>query len=120
MIEIIASELGGVDEAVVWGLLALVAVQLALQAIALVDLARRPAVTLGRKWVWVLIIVFLGNSFVGPILYFALGHQSGPSEGRPEDETTVVEPGQRPSELRDAVEELYGRSHTNGSASGAR
>ncbi|MCA9973788.1 MAG: PLDc_N domain-containing protein [Anaerolineales bacterium] len=42
-------------------------IQLALLAVALFDLARRP-VTRGPKWVWALVIVFV--NIIGPILYF--------------------------------------------------
>jgi len=51
--------------------LGLLVVQLGIQVYALVDLARRPAVRGGRKWVWALIIVF-GN-LVGAIAYLAAG-----------------------------------------------
>ena len=58
---------------VIVGVLALV--QLALDVVALVDLARRPreSVVFGNKWAWVAIIV-LAN-LVGAILYLAAGRQ---------------------------------------------
>ena len=52
-------------------LLVLVAVQLATQVYALVDLARRDEVFGGRKWLWALIIV-LGN-LMGAIGYLVAG-----------------------------------------------
>jgi drug/metabolite transporter (DMT)-like permease len=52
-------------------LLLVVAAQLATQAYALVDLARRDEVFGGRKWVWALIIV-LGN-LLGAIGYLVGG-----------------------------------------------
>jgi hypothetical protein len=51
--------------------LALIVVQVATQAYALVDLARREAVRGGKKWVWALVIA-LGN-LPGAIAYLAAG-----------------------------------------------
>lgn len=51
--------------------LTLIVAQLATQAYALVDLARRDAVRGGRKWVWALVIV-LGN-LPGAIAYLVAG-----------------------------------------------
>ena len=55
-------------------ILLLVAVQLATQVYALVDLARRDEVFGGRKWVWALIIV-LGN-LLGAIGYLVGGRMA--------------------------------------------
>ena len=52
-------------------LLAVIVVQVATQAFALVDLARRDAVRGGRKWVWAVAIAF-GN-LPGAIAYLAAG-----------------------------------------------
>jgi ABC-type glycerol-3-phosphate transport system permease component len=51
--------------------LTLIVVQVATQAYALVDLARRDAVRGGRKWVWALVIA-LGN-LPGAIVYLVAG-----------------------------------------------
>lgn len=51
--------------------LVLIALQVATQVYALVDLARRDAVRGGRKWVWALVIA-LGN-LPGAIGYLAAG-----------------------------------------------
>lgn len=61
---------------VIVGVLALV--QLTLDAVALVDLARRPreSVVFGNKWAWVAIIVVV--NLVGAILYLAVGRQPAP------------------------------------------
>ncbi len=62
------------------GLIALVslaAVQIALQIIALVDLARRESVLYQRKWVWVLVIV-VGN-LLGAVVYLAMARKVEPS-----------------------------------------
>lgn len=47
-------------------------VQLALMAIALVDLTRRER-TRGPKWVWALVIVVI--DFLGPITYLIFGRE---------------------------------------------
>jgi len=72
MIEVIAEALSISTTAVGW-LLAVIAVQLFVQIWALVDLVRRPRVRYGKKWIWALVIILLGNSFIGPIVYVALG-----------------------------------------------
>ena len=51
--------------------LTLIVVQVATQAYALVNLARRDAVRGGRKWVWALVIA-LGN-LPGALVYLAAG-----------------------------------------------
>lgn len=50
----------------------LVALQVGLMVLGYVDLARRDAVRGGKKWVWALVMLV---SFVGPILYFAIGRE---------------------------------------------
>ena len=52
-------------------MLAFIAVQLATQVFALVDLVRRDLVRGGKKWVWALVIAF-GN-LPGAIAYLAAG-----------------------------------------------
>src|SRR5262245_3599305 len=59
---------------------ALIAVQVATQVYALVDLVRRDAVRGGRKWVWALIIA-LAN-LPGAIVYLAAGRQPSPLDDR--------------------------------------
>jgi len=58
--------------------LALAIVQLATQAYALIDLARRDAVFGGRKWIWALIIA-LGN-LPGAIGYLVAGRPNSESK----------------------------------------
>ena len=60
-----------VSTAVAVILLALIIVQVSMQAYALVDLARRDVVRGGRKWVWALVIAF-GN-LPGAIGYLVAG-----------------------------------------------
>lgn len=103
MIETMAQALE-VSASVVWGLLGLVAVQLAVQVWALVDLARRPSVRFERKWIWALVIIFLGNSFIGPIVYAAVG-RTAPSEGSVGEAAAAQTDEAR---TRRAVDSLYG------------
>ncbi len=57
----------------------LAAAQIALDVIALVDLARRPTarLTIANKWVWVAIIIVV--SMIGAIVYLAAGRKAGPA-----------------------------------------
>ncbi len=52
-------------------LIALGAVQLTLQIVAVTDLARRPAVVGGRKWVWAIVAVLGG--LIGALVYLVVG-----------------------------------------------
>jgi hypothetical protein len=80
---------------------ALVATQLALQVYALVDLARRGAVTGGRKWVWALVIAF-GN-IIGAIVYLVAGRSPPPVDASSAGATTAGGDA-----ARRAVDALYG------------
>jgi phospholipase D-like protein len=60
-------------------LLALIVVQVALLVYSLVDLARRDAVSGGRKWVWALVIVFL--NIPGAIAYLVAGRPAPTLDG---------------------------------------
>jgi hypothetical protein len=53
-------------------LIPVILLELALMAVALVDLVRRER-TRGPKWAWALVIVFV--NLVGPILYLLLGRE---------------------------------------------
>ncbi len=87
----------GVVAVVIVGLL-----QVTLDVVAFVDLYRRPVerVTLGNKWVWVAIILFV--NLLGAILYLAVGRRPAPAAGsrRPL--------GPRPR-TEGIAESLYGR-----------
>ena len=83
-------------------LLAVIVVQAATQAFALVDLARRDAVRGGRKWVWAIAIAF-GN-LPGAIAYLAAGRMS-PDDVDLSDSGTAVAGGDA---ARRAVDALYG------------
>lgn len=89
------------------GLGVLVVVQLTVEIWALVDLYRRPAdrVVLGKKWVWVLIILFV--NLVGAIVYFAVGRVPAPAaEVTPDTPTS-----DRAARAADA---LYGEPRSTG------
>ncbi len=103
MIETIAANLD-VSTRAVWGLAGLLAVQLLITVWALIDLAGRPRVRFDKKWIWALIIIFLGNSFIGPILYVAIGRNV------PEDVDvkTGVKGATNDERTRRAVDTLYG------------
>jgi hypothetical protein len=85
----------------------IVLVEVALLVAALVDLLRRPdeAVTGGRRWVWILVVVLLQT--IGPIVYFAAGRRP-----RPVDDpvgagpATVAAPAEGPAAR--VVDLLYG------------
>jgi hypothetical protein len=102
MIETITGELG-VSTTVAWALIALVVIQLILQIVALIDLARRRRVRWDMKWVWALIIIFGGNMLLGPILYFAIG-RNVPEQV---DVKPAVANGKE-DRTRRAVDALYG------------
>jgi hypothetical protein len=103
MFESIADALD-VSVALVQGALGLLLVQLAVQVWALVDLSRRRRVRFEKKWIWAIVIIFLGNSFIGPIIYAAVG-RNVPQELVEEDRTTAATDGERTNR---AVDTLYG------------
>lgn len=102
MVDDIASALN-LSPTLVIALLVLAVVQIVLQGAALVDLARRPHVAFGRKWIWVLIILFVGNG-IGAILYFAVGRQAPPAD----DSSVEAVDTETFDRARRAVELLYG------------
>jgi hypothetical protein len=53
-------------------LIPIILLELALMAVALVDLVRRER-TRGPKWVWAIVIVFL--NLIGPIVYLIFGRE---------------------------------------------
>ena len=82
----------------------LVAAELVLAAVALVDLYRRPAqqVVSGNKWIWLVLILIL--SLLGPALYLLVGRKTPSS----------VAPSETPNHSQhtgatEAIEKLYGR-----------
>ena len=87
--------------AVIAGLIALATVQLTLQIISLVDLARRPTVVGGRKWPWALLII--AGTLIGALLYLALGRaMRAPTLGTGEPQAGGE------AARRRAIDELYG------------
>ena len=101
MIETIANHLGGIPREGVIALLVLLSLQVILQSLAFVDLARRRTVRGGKKWVWAIVII-VGNLF-GAVAYLAAGRMPD-----------VVEPGPGTAHedagaaSRDALDRLYG------------
>ncbi len=76
-------DLSTVSPVVLIGMGVLLLLQLALAAVALVNLYHRPAATVatGNKWIWVAAILIL--SFIGPIGYFAFGRKSAQAVDQP-------------------------------------
>ncbi|WP_026690830.1 PLD nuclease N-terminal domain-containing protein [Alteribacter aurantiacus] len=57
-----------------WGVVApLIAIQLILMTVALLDLVKRDQVN-GEKWVWAIVIVVFNT--IGPIAYFIFGRKT--------------------------------------------
>ena len=94
----------GVPAELLWLVVGLVVVQLVLQVTALVDLLRRPHVTLGdRKWAWAIIILM--GQMLGSILYFALGRvKYAPGE----DHRPLVDRAAAEDKAQKIVDKLYG------------
>lgn len=101
MIDAISSQLGGIPREGVIALLALLSLQVIVQLLACVDLARRRTVRGGKKWVWVLVII--ACSLPGAALYLAYGRMPDPAEPGPD---TAHE--QAGTAGRDALDRLYG------------
>ncbi len=55
-------------------LIPIIAIQLILMVVALLDLVKQPA-TRGPKWIWVLVVPFI--QIIGPVLYFVFGRKEG-------------------------------------------
>jgi 4-amino-4-deoxy-L-arabinose transferase-like glycosyltransferase len=96
----ILDTLGQLPTAALVALAAVVAVQFGLQIYGLVDLSRRDRVAGGRKWLWLLAIVF--GQMLGAIVYLVAGRSVPPS----------AEPGGRAGDgsatARRAIDSLYG------------
>jgi hypothetical protein len=84
------------------GLGVLILVQVVLDVIAFVDLYRRPVeqVTTGKKWIWVLIILFVNT--IGAILYFVIGR-------KPAAAVEVLPSAPAAARASDAANLLYGK-----------
>jgi hypothetical protein len=106
VIDAISSQLGGIPREGVIALLALLSLQVIVQLLACVDLARRRTVRGGRKWVWVLVII--AGSLPGAALYLSLGRMPDPAEPGPG--TTHERAG---AAGQDALDRLYGPKSGN-------
>ena len=83
------------------GLAALAVLQITLDVIAFVDLARRPTaqLTIANKWIWLAIILFI--SMIGAIVYLAAGRRPAPAaDARPSSPVAA--------RAADAADLLYG------------
>lgn len=78
MLEQLSKALPGVPTAGLVALAILAVVQLALQIVCLIDLARRHQVRFDRKWIWLLVIVF--GQLAGAIVYLAMARLPRPAE----------------------------------------
>jgi hypothetical protein len=106
VIDAISSQFGGIPREGVIALLALLSLQVIVQLLACVDLARRRTVRGGRKWVWLLVI--LAGSLPGAALYLSLGRL--PDSEEPGLDTTHDQAG---TAGRDALDRLYGPKSGN-------
>lgn len=97
------AEFTGLPNSVIIGLLVLSVVQLLLQIVAFVDLARRNRVAHLPKWVWVLVILLVNNG-IGAIVYLAVGRNPASlefdSDDSPADDQAI-------NRARKAVDLLY-------------
>jgi len=80
----------------------LVVVQLALVVFCIVDIVRRPAVLGGRKWVWIVFILFF--NLIGSIVYLAVGRVPPPAAEETRDEPEAM----ARSRAASAADLLYG------------
>jgi hypothetical protein len=86
------------------GIGVLVVVQLALAVSSLYDIVCRDQVNGGKKWIWLLVI--LGMSMIGPILYLAVGRTVPAPVHEPPPPPTAVATT-RAERIRAAVDALY-------------
>ena len=96
-----------------WGRVALVALvvfQLAIEIYALVRLVRTPdeRLVFGKKWPWVLIIVFV--NIVGAVIFLAVGRTSAPAADPLAGQGSGDGRGQTADRAARAADVLYGPS----------
>jgi hypothetical protein len=110
----LAQDSGLPSTGVILLVLAILAVQLALLVAALVDVLRRPdeAVTGGRRWVWILVIVLV--QAIGPLAYFAAGRRPRPA-AEPSPGSDAGDDTGPSSRVDRVVEVLYGRDAADAS-----
>lgn len=85
------------------GLAVLAVIQVSLMVWALVDLLRRERVVGGRKWVWLVVILFVNT--IGSIVYLAVGRNVPPQAADPLAQPSA-EDGDR---VERAADTLYGQ-----------
>lgn len=64
--------------------------QVALAGFCIIDIVRRPAVLGGRRWLWIILVVFF--SLAGCIIYLAVGRVPAPVAEAPDAEEVDVRP----------------------------
>ena len=101
MLERISEELGRIPVAGLAALGIFAVAQIALQVCCLVDLARRPRVRYGRKWMWLLVI--LSGQLGGAIVYLAFARLPAVVADQP------LPPAAAGQRARRALEVLYRR-----------
>lgn len=82
----------------------LVFAALVLDAIALIDLYRRPAelVVFGNKWIWLVLILIL--NLLGPVLYLLTGRKAA----SPTETQAAMRNPSKPTGAADVADQLYG------------
>jgi hypothetical protein len=102
------SLLSNLSPGLVAALCAIVAVQVALDVVALVDLYRRPKdrITFSNKWIWLAIVLLV--NMLGAIAYLILGRRAAPAREPPEKTD-------REAKAAEAVDLLYGQRGGKGS-----
>jgi len=93
--------LGGLPVPAVIALVALLAIQLALQIYALVDLSRRSWVPGEKKWLWVVVII--AGNLVGAVIYLGIARRATPPASMVEGDR-IPDPHAR----KQALDRLYG------------
>ncbi len=93
--------------AAIAGIGALAAVQIVLDVIAFVDLARRPkeGVGFGSKWIWVAVILCITT--IGAVIYLAAGRRPAPAREARQDPSAKAR-------AADAADLLYGPRREGG------
>ncbi|HET6476963.1 MAG TPA: PLD nuclease N-terminal domain-containing protein [Thermoleophilia bacterium] len=77
-------------------------IELALAVFCIVDIVRRPAVLGGRKWLWIVFILF--STLVGSIVYLVIGRIPPPAAEEARDEPEAM----ARTRAQSAADLLYG------------
>lgn len=98
------TDLSALPTGVLLALGILVFAALVLDAIALIDLYRRPAglIAFGNKWIWLVLILVL--NVLGPVLYLVAGRKAA----SPPKRTATIGKASKETAAIDVVDKLYG------------